>query len=148
LVLEESARVAAVFTRNAFCAAPVTVARRHLGGDPSPRALVINSGNANAGTGEPGLRAARAVCETVAAAVGCAADAVLPFSTGGIGEALPVERMRAAVPAAIADLAEDGWLRAAQAIMTTDTIPKMTSRRLHLGSREITVTGMAKGSGM
>lgn len=148
LALDEGAQVAAVFTRNAFCAAPVTLARRHLASGQSPRALVINSGNANAGTGARGVESANAVCEAVAAAAGCRTQAVLPFSTGVIGEPLPVARMCAAVPAAIADLAEDGWLRAVHAIMTTDTVAKVASRQVTLGDRTVTVTGIAKGSGM
>lgn len=148
LVLDEGSRAAAVFTRNAFCAAPVTLARRHLAAGDAPRALLINSGNANAGTGGDGIEDARATCEAVAVALGCPVEAVLPFSTGVIGQALPVERMRAAVPAAIADLGEGGWLRAARAIMTTDTVPKIVSRRITFGGRPVAVTGMAKGSGM
>jgi glutamate N-acetyltransferase/amino-acid N-acetyltransferase len=145
--LPAGAACAAVFTRNAFCAAPVVVAREHLGGT-APRYLVINSGNANAGTGDAGLVAARESCRLVAAAAGCSPDEVLPFSTGVIGEPLAVERIGAAAAALLADLAEDGWERAADAIMTTDTVRKLVSREVALGASTIRVTGMAKGAGM
>jgi glutamate N-acetyltransferase/amino-acid N-acetyltransferase len=138
---------AAVFTRNAFCAAPVLVAREHLT-TTAPRYLVVNSGNANAGTGEAGLAAARESCRLVAAAAGCRAEEVLPFSTGVIGEPLPVERIGAAAGALLDTLAEDGWERAADAIMTTDTVRKLVSREVAVGDRSIRVTGMAKGAGM
>jgi glutamate N-acetyltransferase/amino-acid N-acetyltransferase len=138
---------AAVFTRNAFCAAPVLVAREHLA-TTAPRYLVVNSGNANAGTGEAGLAAARESCRLVAAAAGCRAEEVLPFSTGVIGEPLPVERIGAAAGALLDTLAEDGWERAADAIMTTDTVRKLVSREVAVGDRSIRVTGMAKGAGM
>ena len=136
-----------MFTRNAFCAAPVVVAREHLA-CTAPRYLVINSGNANAGTGDPGLAAARESCRLVAAAAGCSPEQVLPFSTGVIGEPLPVERIGAAATALLADLAEDGWERAADAIMTTDTVRKLVSREVVVGAGTIRVTGMAKGAGM
>ena len=139
---------AAVFTRNAFCAAPVTVARRHLNAVP-PRYLLINSGNANAGTGEQGVRDAEASCGALAEAAGCRADEVLPFSTGVIGERLPLGRIEAALPAALKALSADGWAEAARAIMTTDTAPKLSTREVRLNDGRIgTVTGMAKGSGM
>lgn len=138
---------AAVFTRNAFCAAPVLVAREHLRAT-APRLLVVNSGNANAGTGEAGLAAARESCRLVAAAAGCRAEEVLPFSTGVIGEPLPVERIGAAAGALLGALAEDGWERAADAIMTTDTVRKLVSREAAVADRSIRVTGMAKGAGM
>jgi glutamate N-acetyltransferase/amino-acid N-acetyltransferase len=138
---------AAVFTRNAFCAAPVVVARQHLALE-SPRYLLINSGNANAGTGQPGLAAARETCAHLAAIAGCRAEEVLPFSTGVIGEPLPVERIAAALPGLLAGLAEDGWSRAARAIMTTDTVPKLVSREVAVEGGRIRVTGMAKGAGM
>jgi glutamate N-acetyltransferase/amino-acid N-acetyltransferase len=146
--IAESARVAAVFTRNAFCAAPVVVARRHLAAGVPVRALLVNSGNANAGTGAGGLEDARATADRVAALLGCRPEAVLPFSTGVIGERLPVERISAAVPKALADLAEDGWMRGMQAIMTTDSVPKGISRQLEISGRKITITGIAKGAGM
>jgi glutamate N-acetyltransferase/amino-acid N-acetyltransferase len=145
--LAEGATCAAVFTRNAFCAAPVVVAREHLG-HQLPRYLLINSGNANAGTGNDGLRAARESCKAVAAARGCAIDRILPFSTGVIGEPLPVDRIAVAVPEALSSLSERGWSTAARAIMTTDTVPKLVSREFTLGGRRIVVTGMAKGAGM
>lgn len=145
--LAEGSTCAAVFTRNAFCAAPVIVAREHLSAT-MPRYLLINSGNANAGTGDSGLRASRESCKAVAAARSCAINQVLPFSTGVIGEPLPVDRIAVAVPDALTSLSEQGWPRAVRAIMTTDTVPKLTSRQLELSGKTITVTGMAKGSGM
>jgi len=145
--LPSGAACAAVFTRNAFCAAPVVVAREHLR-RAAPRYLVVNSGNANAGTGDAGLAAARESCRLIAAAAGCDAEQVLPFSTGVIGEPLPVERIGAAARALLADLAEDGWERAAAAIMTTDTVRKLVSREVAVGGGTIRVTGMAKGAGM
>jgi glutamate N-acetyltransferase/amino-acid N-acetyltransferase len=145
--LPEGSTCAAVFTRNAFCAAPVVVAREHLVAT-APRYLVVNSGNANAGTGDAGLAAARESCRLVAAAAGCRPEEVLPFSTGVIGEPLPVERIGAAADALLADLAEDGWERAADAIMTTDTVRKLVSREVRVGAGAIRVTGMAKGAGM
>lgn len=145
--LAEGSTCAAVFTRNAFCAAPVVVAREHLSAT-MPRYLLINSGNANAGTGDAGLRASRESCKAVAAARACAINQILPFSTGVIGEPLPVDRIAVAVPDALTALSEQGWARAARAIMTTDTVPKLVSRQLELSGKTITVTGMAKGSGM
>jgi glutamate N-acetyltransferase/amino-acid N-acetyltransferase len=139
---------AGVFTRNRFCAAPVVLAKRHLAAGGELRALVVNTGNANAGTGEDGLARGAAVCEAVARSLGCAAQQVLPFSTGVIMEPLPAERIVAGIPAALADLRPDNWLAAAEAIMTTDTVPKAASRRVRLGGGEVTVTGIAKGAGM
>jgi len=150
LVIIEAAvetRVAAVFTRNAFRAAPVTVARVHLVA-ARPRYLLINTGNANAGTGRQGLADAEASCQTLAELTGCTPLEVLPFSTGVIGEPLPLFRLVAGLPAALAALQADGWQDAAHGIMTTDTRPKWASRRLTLAGHEVTVTGMAKGSGM
>lgn len=138
---------ASVFTRNAFCAAPVTLARRHLAG-AEPRCLLINSGNANAGTGEAGLIAARSTCAELARRMGCETAQVLPFSTGVIGEPLPVERIHDALPRAISALHPDGWLDAAKTIMTTDTVPKGCSRELLLSGGTVTITGIAKGAGM
>lgn len=138
---------AAVFTRNAFCAAPVTMARAHLATHP-PRYLLINTGNANAGTGAQGLRDAQVCCETLAQLTGAEPAQILPFSTGVIGEPLPVTRLCAGLPEALANLDESGWDFAAQGIMTTDTRPKGASRQLTLQGRTITVTGIAKGSGM
>ncbi len=138
---------AAVFTRNRFCAAPVTLARAHLA-QGTPRALLINTGFANAGTGAEGLDDARRSCDALAAALNCAAHEVLPFSTGVIGERLPTERVIAGLPACIAALSEDGWEEAAHGIMTTDTQPKGSSRRVTVNDKIVTVTGIAKGAGM
>ncbi len=139
--------VAAVFTKNAFCAAPVQLARKHMIGN-APRFLVTNTGNANAGTGEPGLANAQKTCEALAQLVGTQAAEVLPFSTGVIGEPLPVEKIVSGLPSALADMKEDNWLRAAQGIMTTDTRPKAASRQIELGGKLITITGISKGAGM
>jgi len=141
-------RAAGVFTQNRFCAAPVTLCREHLAGDGGIRALVINTGIANAATGEQGMRAARETCAAVARLLGCKADEVLPFSTGVILEHLPVERLIAGLPAAQADLAGDHWHAAAHAIMTTDTVAKAASRRIELGGKTVAVTGISKGAGM
>lgn len=138
---------AAVFTRNAFCAAPVTLARHHLG-SAAPRYLLINAGNANAGTGQRGLDDARASCAALAALTGAAAEEVLPFSTGVIGEHLPVERLAAALPDLLSRLDAGHWPAVARAIMTTDTVPKLVSRRFRIDGREATLTGIAKGAGM
>ncbi len=145
--LAPGSQTAAVFTRNAFCAAPVTVAREHLQ-QTTPRYLLINTGNANAGTGAAGVADARQCCAALAEQVGCRPQEVLPFSTGVIGEPLPVTRIADGLPAACAALSEAGWPDAAHGILTTDTVPKLVSRRLELDGRPITVTGMAKGSGM
>ncbi len=148
MTLREGGRVAGVFTQNRFCAAPVVVSRAHLGTGRGIRGLLVNTGNANAGTGEEGLAHARRTCRDLAALLGCDETQVLPFSTGVIMEPLPVERVSAGLPAAVADLGEDNWFNAAQAIMTTDTVPKAASRRIELNGRTVTVTGIAKGSGM
>ncbi|MDO8703569.1 MAG: bifunctional glutamate N-acetyltransferase/amino-acid acetyltransferase ArgJ [Sulfuricaulis sp.] len=140
-------QVAATFTQNRFCAAPVTVAREHLG-KANPRALLINTGCANAGTGEPGIEDARACCAALAKLIGCDTSEVLPFSTGVIGERLPRERIIAGLPACLANLNDNGWAEAAQGIMTTDTVPKGSSRKTGIGSHTVTVTGIAKGAGM
>jgi len=142
------AAVGAVFTENRFCAAPVQVCRAHLASGRGVRALVINTGCANAGTGEPGLAAARASCRAVAALLGCDPQQVLPFSTGVIMEPLPVERLIAALPQAVGRLAPDHWAQAASAIMTTDTLPKACSLRAAVGEHAVTITGVAKGAGM
>ena len=139
---------AGVFTRNRFCAAPVIVCRRHLEGEGRVRALVVNAGNANAGTGDAGIAAAEATCAAVASMLGCTAREVLPFSTGVIMEPLPVEKIVAALPAARDVLAGDHWFAAVSAIMTTDTVPKGASRRIAIDGVPVTVTGIAKGSGM
>ncbi|AOU99000.1 bifunctional ornithine acetyltransferase/N-acetylglutamate synthase [Acidihalobacter yilgarnensis] len=138
---------AAVFTRNAFCAAPVQLARDHLA-EMAPRFLLVNAGNANAGTGEPGLAAAHETCRLLAERGGCEVEAVLPFSTGVIGEPLPVARFPAGIASALQGLHEDGWLEAAQTIMTTDTLPKGASRQFVIDGRTVTLTGIVKGSGM
>jgi glutamate N-acetyltransferase/amino-acid N-acetyltransferase len=149
VVIEAAAgtRAAAVFTRNAFRAAPVTVAHAHLA-IASPRYLVINTGNANAGTGRQGLVDAEAICRALAERTGCRPEEVLPFSTGVIGEPLPLFRVLVGLPAVLAALRPDGWAEAAHGIMTTDTRPKWASRRLILGGQEVAVTGIAKGAGM
>ncbi|MCK5480366.1 MAG: bifunctional ornithine acetyltransferase/N-acetylglutamate synthase, partial [Gammaproteobacteria bacterium] len=137
----------AVFTRNAFCAAPVSVAREHVK-NTSPEYLLVNTGNANAGTGDEGVRDALQCCSELAELAGCSAAAVVPFSTGVIGEPLPVDRIRSALPAAMEDLAEDGWAAAATGILTTDTRPKGASRQIEIDGQVVTVTGIAKGAGM
>lgn len=141
------ASVAGVFTRNAFCAAPVQVAKRHLATGAS-RYFVVNTGNANAGTGAQGLTDAAATCEALAELVGVDAAQVLPFSTGVIGEPLPLAKICLALPAALNNLDSDGWEQAATGIMTTDTRPKAASRQVDIDGRLVTVTGMAKGAGM
>ena len=146
--LAAGSTVAGVFTRNRFCAAPVTLCREHLRLGPGIRALVINTGNANAGTGELGLANARATCATVAAALGITPGEVLPFSTGVIMEQLPMDRFTAGIPAAAGALGHADWLDAATAIMTTDTIPKAASRQVTIGGEVVTLTGIAKGAGM
>ncbi len=146
--LAPDTQVAAVFTQNSFAAAPVQVCREHLAAGGPIRALIVNAGNANCGTGEAGLRAARRSCEAVASHLGCEARQVLPFSTGVILEDFPLARLEAALPQCVASLAADHWSDAARAIMTTDTVPKVTSRILALGGQRITVTGIAKGVGM
>lgn len=146
-LLEPGAGVAGVFTRNRFCAAPVQVCRDHLAhGDI--RALVINTGNANAGTGEDGLARARATCAAAAQLLEIAPEQVLPFSTGVIMEPLPLERIEAGLPAALADARPEHWLRAAQGIMTTDTVPKAFSRQVQVDGATVTITGISKGAGM
>lgn len=138
---------AAVFTRNAFCAAPVEIAREHLAA-ASPRYLLINAGNANAGTGAAGRKAALACCEALARRCGVAVEQVLPFSTGVIGEALPVDRITNALPQLTARLDTDAWLEAASGILTTDTRPKTAYAELDFGHKTVRIAGVAKGSGM
>lgn len=147
-LLDEGTSVAGVFTQNRYCAAPVQVCREHLAAGQGIRALVVNTGNANAGTGAPGLADARATCAALAGALGAAPGSILPFSTGVIMEPLPVQRIAAGLPAAIADARADNWLAAAQGIMTTDTQPKAYSRQVQVGGKSVTVTGAAKGAGM
>ncbi|MFC5476483.1 bifunctional glutamate N-acetyltransferase/amino-acid acetyltransferase ArgJ [Paraherbaspirillum soli] len=150
--LAPTATVAGVFTTNRFCAAPVQVSKAHLeaaeiSGEPI-RALVINTGNANAGTGEAGLAAANATCEALANLLGCHAAQILPFSTGVILEQLPVDRVTAGLPQALRNLNEDNWFNAAEAIMTTDTQPKAASRSLTIEGRSVNMSGISKGAGM
>ncbi len=148
LLLEPGAAVGGVFTRNRFCAAPVQVCREHLESGHGVRAIVVNTGNANAGTGEDGLVRARATCIALARLLEVAPEEVLPFSTGVIMEPLPVDRIQAGLPAALADAREDHWLRAAEGIMTTDTMAKAFSRQVVIEGKTITVTGISKGAGM
>ncbi len=149
--LAPTATVAGVFTQNRFCAAPVQVCKEHLGklqaGAPI-RALVINTGNANAGTGETGLADAKATCSALAGLLGCDASQILPFSTGVILEPLPIERLKAGLPQAISNLNSDNWHNAALSIMTTDTQPKAASRQVSINGQTITLTGISKGAGM
>jgi glutamate N-acetyltransferase / amino-acid N-acetyltransferase len=150
--LDEGATVSGVFTSNRFCAAPVTVCREHLDrvrtGGSGIRALVINTGNANAGTGEPGLAHARETCAALARLAGVAPEQVLPFSTGVILEPLPIDRLKAGLPAALENRAPAHWYDAAQAIMTTDTLPKAASRQVTIDGHTVTMTGISKGAGM
>ena len=148
IALAEGAHAAGVFTQNRFCAAPVIVCREHLALDGATRALVINAGNANAGTGVSGIADARATCAAVAQLLGCQPEEVLPFSTGVIMEPLPVDKIVAALPRARAALSPRGWHAAVHGIMTTDTVPKAASRRIEIDGVSVTVTGMAKGAGM
>jgi len=147
--LAAGSAVAGVFTLNRFCAAPVTLCRQHLASGQGIGALVINTGIANAGTGEQGMRAAEETCQALAGQLGLASDQqVLPFSTGVILEHLPVDRLVAGLPRAIADLKADNWHAAAHAIMTTDTVAKAASRRLDIAGKTVTITGISKGAGM
>ncbi len=147
-LLDEGASVAGVFTQNRFCAAPVQVSREHLAAGKDIRAMVVNTGNANAGTGADGLARARATCAALAGRLGLAPEQVLPFSTGVIMEPLPVDRIEAGLPAAIADAQPAHWARAAEGIMTTDTLPKAFSTQLQIGGATVSITGIAKGAGM
>jgi glutamate N-acetyltransferase/amino-acid N-acetyltransferase len=146
--LEAGSSVGAVFTQNRFCAAPVQVCQSHLKAKQGIRALVINTGVANAGTGESGLLHANQVCQALAELLHVQADQVLPFSTGVIMEPLPVQRIVDGLPLAIADLAQDHWSQAATAIMTTDTLPKAVSRQIQIDGVTVTITGISKGAGM
>ncbi len=148
ITLAEGSQVAGVFTRNRFCAAPVQLCRRHLAADVGPRALVINTGNANAGTGEDGLARAFSTCVALAQKLNLSPEQVLPFSTGVIMEPLPHDRIAAGLPAALDDLKADNWAVAAEAIMTTDTVPKAASRQIQLGGKTVSITGISKGAGM
>ncbi len=146
--LEEGARVSGVFTKNRFCAAPVLLCREHLGSGHGIRALVINTGCANAGTGEEGLVRARETCSELAKLLGCKEEQILPFSTGVILEQLPVDRIIAGLPECLSNLGSGGWFEAAEAIMTTDIQPKAISREIEIEGKKVRVTGIAKGSGM
>ncbi len=146
--LDEGVNVAGVFTQNRYCAAPVLVCQEHLKFGQSIRALVVNTGYANAGTGEQGMQAAHHTVQTLAQALGVSIESVLPFSTGVILEPLPVDTLIAGLPEAIADLRPDNWANAAEAIMTTDLVPKSASRQINLMGEMVNITGMSKGSGM
>jgi glutamate N-acetyltransferase/amino-acid N-acetyltransferase len=148
MTLPEGSRVAGVFTLNRFCAAPVILCKEFLSQKAGIRALLINTGCANAGTGEDGLKRAKQSCEALAGLLGVKANQILPFSTGVILEPLPVDKVIAGLPAAIENLKEDNWLNAAEAIMTTDIVAKGTSRQIQLDGQTITITGISKGSGM
>jgi glutamate N-acetyltransferase / amino-acid N-acetyltransferase len=147
-VMDEGSFAAGVFTQNRFCAAPVIVCREHLASGAGMRAIIVNTGCANAGTGEQGMRDARETCDVVAEALGCLPAQVLPFSTGVIMEHLPMARIKAGVPLCVSNLTEDGWYDAAHAIMTTDTVPKAISRQITLYGKTVTITGISKGAGM
>ena len=146
--LDAGTAVAGVFTQNRFCAAPVQLCREHLHSGSAVRALVINTGNANAGTGADGLARARRTCVALAGLMDVEPAQVLPFSTGVIMETLPVERLEAGFPAALEDLHADAWGDAATGIMTTDTLPKAASRQVQIGGRTVSLTGISKGAGM
>ena len=148
IALDPGCTVAGVFTQNRFCAAPVQLCRRHLASGSEIRALVINTGNANAGTGEPGLRAAQQTCDAVGQLLGITSSQVLPLSTGVILEPLPVDRLIAGLPRCAEDLRADHWHAAAHAIMTTDTVAKVASRQLAINGKTVTISGMSKGAGM
>ena len=148
ILLDEGSAVAGVFTKNRYCAAPVQICREHLQDSSDIRALVINTGNANAGTGEDGMVRARATCVALARLLQLSPRQVLPFSTGVIMETLPVDRIEAGLPAAIADAKADNWAVAAEGIMTTDTLPKAYSKQITLGGQTVTITGISKGAGM
>lgn len=148
VTLDPGSQVAGVFTRNRFCAAPVQLCRKHLAVTAGSRAILINTGNANAGTGEDGLARAISTCVALARHLDIRPEEILPFSTGVIMESLPSERIEAALPAALADLKADHWATAAEAIMTTDTLPKASSRQVVIGGKTVTVTGISKGAGM
>ncbi len=146
--VSEGSSVAGMFTKNAFCAAPVTICREHLKSSDGIRYLVINSGNANAGTGEEGMTSANLICAEVADEGMSSLDSVLPFSTGVIGEPLPYWKIVEKIPELVENLAADNWMRAAKAIMTTDTVHKGVSKTIEIGGEVVTITGIAKGSGM
>jgi glutamate N-acetyltransferase/amino-acid N-acetyltransferase len=146
--LDAGSRVAGVFTENRFCAAPVTLCKEHLAKNGGIRALLVNTGNANAGTGEEGMQNTRKTCTALAGLLDCQPEQVLPFSTGVIMEPLPVDRVVAGLPDCLADLNENNWLSAAETIMTTDIVAKGVSRKISIGGKQVSITGIAKGSGM
>lgn len=148
VLLDEGASVAGVFTQNRFCAAPVQVCREHLAAGRGIRAMVINTGNANAGTGADGLARARSTCAALAKQLKIAPEQVLPFSTGVIMEPLPHDRIEAGLPAALADARQDNWMRAAEGIMTTDTVPKAFGAQVTIAGAKVSITGISKGAGM
>lgn len=148
VLLDEGSSVAGVFTKNRFCAAPVQICREHLDAGRGIRAILVNTGNANAGTGEDGLARARQSCTALASLLSIAPEQVLPFSTGVIMETLPMDRIVAGLPAALAAAKPDAWAEAAAGIMTTDTLPKAASRQVQIGGHTVTVTGISKGAGM
>ena len=148
ITLDEGSAVAGVFTKNRFCAAPVQICREHLAAGQGVRAILVNTGNANAGTGEDGLARARQSCDALAGLMGIQPAQVLPFSTGVIMETLPVDRIIAGLPQAVAALRADAWAEAAEGIMTTDTLPKAASRQVQIGGKTVTITGISKGAGM
>ncbi len=148
MLLAEGSHVAGVFTQNRFCAAPVTLSKQHLASSNAIRALLVNTGNANAGTGEAGMQHAKQSCDALAKLLNISSEQVLPFSTGVILEPLPVDKLVAHLPAALENATADNWFHAAEAIMTTDIVPKATSRQLMIDGKQITITGMSKGSGM
>ena len=147
-LLDEGTSVAGVFTQNRFCAAPVQISREHLSSGQPIRAMVINTGNANAGTGADGLARARSTCIALARQLSVAPEQILPFSTGVIMEPLPNDRIEAGLPAAIADAQPGHWARAAEGIMTTDTLPKAFSAQVQIGGATVSITGISKGAGM
>jgi glutamate N-acetyltransferase / amino-acid N-acetyltransferase len=148
VLLDDGASVAGVFTQNRYCAAPVQICRDHLQRGLGIRAMLINTGNANAGTGDDGMARARATCIALARQLDVSPEQILPFSTGVIMEPLPSDRIEAGIPAALADAKQDNWLRAAEGIMTTDTLPKAFSAQVQLGGNTVTITGISKGAGM
>ncbi|MGJ8619132.1 MAG: bifunctional glutamate N-acetyltransferase/amino-acid acetyltransferase ArgJ [Methylophilaceae bacterium] len=148
MLLTEGSHVAGVFTQNRFCAAPVTLSKQHLASSSAIRALLVNTGNANAGTGDAGMQHAKKSCDALATLLNLDSEQVLPFSTGVILEPLPVDKIIAHLPAALENAKADNWFNAAEAIMTTDIVPKAVSRQLAIGGKQVTITGMSKGSGM
>ena len=148
VLIDEGASVSGVFTQNRFCAAPVQLCREHLAAKTGIRAMVINTGNANAGTGQDGLARARSTCGALGKLLGVPSGAILPFSTGVIMEQLPKDRIEAGLPAAIADASDAHWLKAAQGIMTTDTVPKAFGAQVTIGGALISISGISKGAGM